>query len=30
MMHTEFKYKNILEDNKHYKYIPIQPNNCDC
>ena len=30
MMHTEFKYKNILEDNKHCKYIPIQPNNCDC
>ena len=30
MMHTEFKNKNILEDNKHCKYIPIEPNNCDC
>ena len=24
-MHTEFKYKKILEDNKHCKYIPIAP-----
>ena len=25
VMHTEFKYKKILKDNKHCKYIPIAP-----
>ena len=30
MMHTEFKYKKILEDNKHYKYIPTEPKDGDC
>ena len=24
MAHTEFKYKKILEDNKHCKFIPIE------
>ena len=30
MMHTEFKYKKVLEDNKHCKYIPIEPKGGDC
>ena len=30
MMHTEFKYKKLLEDNKHCKYIPIEPKDGDC
>ena len=30
MMHTEFKYKKILEDNKHCKYIPIEPKDDGC
>ena len=30
MMHTEFKYKKVLEDNKHCKYIPIEPKVGDC
>ena len=29
-MHTEFKYKKMLEDNKHCKYIPIEPEDGDC
>ena len=29
MMHTEFKYKKVLEDNKHCKYIPIEPKGGD-
>ena len=29
MMHTEFKYKKILEYKKHCKYIPIEPKNGD-
>ena len=29
-MHTEFKYKKILEENKHRKYILIEPNDGDC
>ena len=28
-MHTEFKYKKILEGNKHCKYIAIKPKDCD-
>ena len=30
MMHTIYKYKEVLEDNKHYKYIPIKPKSGDC
>ena len=30
MMHTEFKCKKVLEDNKHCKYIPIEPRGGDC
>ena len=30
MIHTEFKYKKILKDNKHCKYIPIKPKDGDC
>ena len=30
MMHTEFKYKKVLEDNKHCKYIPIEPEDGNC
>ena len=29
IMHTEFKYKKVLEDNKHCKYIPIAPKSSD-
>ena len=29
-MHTEFKYKKVLEDHKHYRYIPIEPKSGDC
>ena len=29
-IHTDFKYKKILEDNKHCKYIPIKPKDVDC
>ena len=29
-MHTKFKYKKILEDNKHCKYIAIEPKDGDC
>ena len=29
IMHTEFKYKKVLKDNKHCKYIPIEPNDGD-
>ena len=29
MMHTEFKYKKVLEDNKHCKYTPIEPKDGD-
>ena len=28
-IHTEFKYKKILKDNKHCKYIPIEPKDGD-
>ena len=24
-MRTEFKYKKVLEDNEHCKYMPIEP-----
>ena len=30
IMHTEFKYKKVLEDNEHSKYIPIEPKSGDC
>ena len=30
MMQTEFRFRKILEDNKHYKYIPIEPKDDDC
>ena len=30
IMHKEFKYKTVLEDNKHCKYIPIEPKDGDC
>ena len=30
MTHTEFKYKKILENNKHCKYIPIEPTDGGC
>ena len=29
-MHTAFKYKKVLKDNKHCKYIPIEPKDDDC
>ena len=29
-IHTEFKYKKILKDHKHCKYIPIEPKDGDC
>ena len=29
-MHTEFKYKKILKDNRPCKYIPIEPKDGDC
>ena len=29
-IHTEFKYKKILEDNNHCKYILIEPKDRDC
>ena len=29
-IHTEFKYKKILKDNKYCKYIPIEPKDGDC
>ena len=29
-MHTKFIYKKVLEDNKHCKYIPIEPKDGDC
>ena len=29
-MHTEYKYKKVLEDNEHCKYIPIEPKNGHC
>ena len=28
-MHTEFQYKQILEDNNYCKYIPIEPKDGD-
>ena len=28
-MNTEFKYKKVLEDNKHCKYVPIKPKDGD-
>ena len=29
-MDTEFKYRKILKDNKHCKYIPIVPKDNEC
>ena len=28
-MHTEFRYKKILKNNKYSKYIPIEPRDGD-
>ena len=30
MMHIEFTFKKVLEDNKHCKYISIEPKSGDC
>ena len=30
IMHTELKYKKVLEHNTHCKYIPMEPNDSDC
>ena len=30
ILYAQFKYKRILEDNKHCKYIPIEPKNGGC
>ena len=30
MVYTESIFKKILKDNKHCKYVPIEPKNGDC
>ena len=29
-IHTEFKCQTVLKDNKHCKYLPIEPKDGDC